>query len=118
MGKSCQSIKPVLCATKKNKHENSISTTSHVILISLGPRPPPFLPSVCVHNNTRERKTGEKRGRPGSIHHVSGHGGGLGTRLILTSLVPYYKFPFISGTTSHMLHLNKQSVFVGSNHSN
>ena len=33
---------------------------------------PPFLPSVCVHNNTRERKTGEKRGRPGSIHHVSG----------------------------------------------
>ena len=39
---------------------------------SLVPRPPPFLPSVCVHNNTRERKTGEKRGRPGSIHHVSG----------------------------------------------
>ena len=22
---------------------------------SLGPRPPPFLPSICVHNNTRER---------------------------------------------------------------
>ena len=40
---------------------------------SLGPSPPPFLPSVYVHNNTRERKTGEKRGRPGSIHHVSGH---------------------------------------------
>ena len=39
---------------------------------SLVPRPPPFLPSVCVHNNTREWKTGEKRGRPGSIDHVSG----------------------------------------------
>ena len=36
------------------------------------PRPLPFLPSVCVHNNTREWKTGEKRGRSGSIHHVSG----------------------------------------------
>ena len=32
----------------------------------------PILPSVCVHNNTRERTTGEKRGRPGSIHHMSG----------------------------------------------
>ena len=40
---------------------------------SLGPRPPLVLPSVCVHNNTRERKAGEKRGRPGSIHHVNGH---------------------------------------------
>ena len=39
---------------------------------SLVPRPPPFLPSVCVDNNTWEQKTGEKRGRPGSIHHVSG----------------------------------------------
>ena len=39
---------------------------------SLVPRPPPFLPSVGVHNNTREWKTGKKWGRPGSIHHVSG----------------------------------------------
>ena len=38
---------------------------------SLVPRPPPFLPSVGVHNNTWERKTGKKWGRPGSIHHVS-----------------------------------------------
>ena len=38
----------------------------------LVPRPPPFLFSVCAHNNTRERMTGEKRGRPGSIHYVSG----------------------------------------------
>ena len=30
------------------------------------------LPSICVHNNTRERKTGEKWGRPESIHHMSG----------------------------------------------
>ena len=36
------------------------------------PRPPRFLPSVCVHNITQERKTSEKRGRPGNIHHVSG----------------------------------------------
>ena len=36
------------------------------------PWPLPFLPSICVHNNTRERKTSEKQGRPGSIHHVSG----------------------------------------------
>ena len=33
---------------------------------SLGPRPPPFLPSVCIHNNTRERKTGEKHFRRSS----------------------------------------------------
>ena len=39
---------------------------------SLGPRPIPFWSSVCVPNNTREWKTSEKRGRPGSIHHVSG----------------------------------------------
>ena len=38
---------------------------------SLVPRPPPFLLSVCVHNNSRERKTSEKQERPGSIHHVS-----------------------------------------------
>ena len=41
--------------------------------LSLVPRPPLCLPSVCVHNNTREWKTGEERGRPGSIHHMSGH---------------------------------------------
>ena len=35
---------------------------------SLIPRPPPFLPSVCVHNNTQEQKTSEKLGRPGSLH--------------------------------------------------
>ena len=39
---------------------------------SLVPTPPLCLPSVCIHNNTQERKTGEKRGRPGRIHHVSG----------------------------------------------
>ena len=40
-------------------------------ICSLGPRPTPFWSSVCVHNNTRERKTGQKWGRPGSIHHVN-----------------------------------------------
>ena len=44
----------------------------HVLMVSLVPRPPPFLPSVCFHNNTWEQKTGEKRGRAGSIYHVSG----------------------------------------------
>ena len=43
--------------------------------LSLVPRTPPFLPSVCVHNNTCKWKTGEKRGRPGSIYHVNGVGG-------------------------------------------
>ena len=42
------------------------------VMCSLVPRPPLFFPSVCVHNNTWEQKTGEKRGRPGSIHHMSG----------------------------------------------
>ena len=27
--------------------------------LSLIPRPPLFLPSVCIHNNTRERKASE-----------------------------------------------------------
>ena len=42
------------------------------VIISLVSRFPLFLPSVCVHNNTCEWKTGKKWGRPGSIHHVSG----------------------------------------------
>ena len=42
------------------------------VLISLVPRPPPFLSSICVHNNTRERKIDKIGGRPGSSHHVSG----------------------------------------------
>ena len=29
-------------------------------------------PVFTVYNNTREWKTGKKRGRPGSIYHVSG----------------------------------------------
>ena len=29
------------------------------MLASLVPRPPPFLPSICVHNNTQEQKTRE-----------------------------------------------------------
>ena len=61
-----------------------------MIFISLVPRPPSFLPFICVHNNTREHKTGEKRGRPGSIHHVSGCevdvGGGADIQCIRTKL--------------------------------
>ena len=38
---------------------------------SLVSRPPPFLPSICVHNNTREQKIGEKRRRPARIHHMN-----------------------------------------------
>ena len=34
---------------------------------SLIPRPPLFLPFICV------METSEKRGRPGSVHHMSGH---------------------------------------------
>ena len=43
------------------------------------PGPPPFLLSVCVHNNTRERKTSVLR-QLCTIVNVNG--GGLGTRLI------------------------------------
>ena len=28
------------------------------VLLSLVPKPPSFLPSICIHNNTWERKTG------------------------------------------------------------
>ena len=41
-------------------------TPSHTVFlepqgISLIPRPPSFLPFVCIYNNTQERKTSEKR---------------------------------------------------------
>ena len=39
---------------------------------SLVPWPLLFLPSICIQNNTREWKIGEKRRRPGNIHNVSG----------------------------------------------
>ena len=65
------------------------------LLHSLVARPPPFLPPICIHNNnTQEQKTGEKRERPGSIHHVSGREvdiGGEGPifKYIRTKLVSY-----------------------------
>ena len=37
---------------------------------SLAPNPPPFLPSVCVCNDTQKQKSG-KQGRTGLIHHVN-----------------------------------------------
>ena len=52
------------------KHNNPICLASF----------PPFVSSVCFHNNTQEWKTGEKQGRPGSIHHVSGRKVDVGGR--------------------------------------
>ena len=52
----------------------------YTCIISLAPRPPPFLPFICVH--TSEEKASEKRVRTESIHHMNdfkwtrgGHGG-------------------------------------------
>ena len=78
----CRGLEPWLL--QGHKWVGVVVTNLHrMAASSLVPRPPPFLPSVCVHNNTRERKTSEKRGRPGSIHHVNdvrwtrgGHRGG------------------------------------------
>ena len=56
------------------------------------PRPLSFLTSVCIHNNTQERKTSEKLGRPGAIHYVSGcevDVGGKGGRGRYTEYVTY-----------------------------
>ena len=39
----------------------TILEEDEIWVCSLVPRPPLFLPSICVHNNTREWKTGEKR---------------------------------------------------------
>ena len=56
---------------------------------SVVPRPPPFLPSVCTHNDTHGS---EKQGRPRSIHHMSGRevdvggGGGLIFKYVRTKL--------------------------------
>ena len=47
------------------------SPVNMCVICSLVPWPSLLLPSVCLHNNTRERKTCEKWGRPGSIHHVN-----------------------------------------------
>ena len=65
-------------------YRSGISVWPHKFMAkSLVPRPPQFIPSICVHNNTRERKTSKKWGRSGSIHHMSGRkvdvgrGGGL-----------------------------------------
>ena len=41
------------------------------IIDSLVPRPPPFVPSVCVHNKWKIGKK-LKWERLGNIHHVSG----------------------------------------------
>ena len=55
----------------------------YTCIISLAPRPPPFLPFICVH--TSEQKASKKWVRTESIHHINdfkwtrgGHGGGEG----------------------------------------
>ena len=40
-----------------------VNKTVSLRYASLVPRPPPFLPSICVHNNTRKQKN---QGRPGN----------------------------------------------------
>ena len=50
---------------------SGVTSSIAMIITSLVPRPPPFLSFICDHNNTRERETGKKRERPGSIHHVN-----------------------------------------------
>ena len=49
---------------------------NHISLIS---RPPPLLPSVCIHNNTQEQNVILRTQTEGK------NGGGLETRLMLTS---------------------------------
>ena len=44
--------------------------------------PSPFLPSVCVHNDTE----GEERERSWSIYHMSGFGGGGGGEIQILHL--------------------------------
>ena len=59
--------------------DKMILTVSIYLALFLGQASFVFtLPSVCVHNNTREQKTSKKQGRPGSIHHVSGRKVGRG----------------------------------------
>ena len=56
-----------ICSDAKN--------TASGIIFSLVPRPPPFLPSVSIHNNTWEWKT-EKAWEHSPCTFVSGHEGG------------------------------------------
>ena len=79
--------------------------------ISLVPRPPLFLPSICVHNNTREQKTGKKWGRPGSIQHVSGREvdvGGEGA--IFKYIRSELEASFLLAQTSSFHHTNVWSL--------
>ena len=63
-------------------HPPILKTSLSLQLPSLVPRPSPFFPSVCIHNNTRERKNGRLL-----LWMQTGdqNGGGLGPR-VTTSL--------------------------------
>ena len=59
----CSNVVPVvltcpLAGSDSAPQSTTIERRDTYLHISLVPRPPPFLPSVCVHNNTQERKTG------------------------------------------------------------
>ena len=62
----------------------------HSTVASLVSRPPPFLPSICVHNNAQEQKTSEKRkGLGASIMSVDTSwmmGGGANIQYVHTKL--------------------------------
>ena len=68
-----------------------------------------FLPSVCIHNKTREWKTNKKVGWPGSIHHVSGCevnvGGGWAVKLKYVCVLNL-KVSFLVVKTSSFDHTN------------
>ena len=78
-----------------------------IVATCLFPMLSQFYCSVCVHNNTRKQKNGEKRGRPGLIHHVSGHKVDIGRedpifRYVHTSL----KESFLPVKMSSFDHMN------------
>ena len=101
--------KEVPCLTQRKLRSRTWIRTWVSSPVASFPRPSLLLPSVYVHNNTGERKTGEKRGRAGplpsplgptscppDVTHVmnapilrqlciivNANGGGLGTRLSL-----------------------------------
>ena len=79
-------------------HQYLLSVTTKQFHPSLVPRPPLFLPSVGVHNNTWERKTSEKRGKPRSIHHMSGREVDIGREgLIFKYICTKLESKFLTG---------------------
>ena len=58
-----------ICSTKLGKSQHTVVVPSpYIVLASFPGLHRSFCSSVCVDNNTQ---SGEERGRPGIIHHVS-----------------------------------------------